>query len=163
LSPHRSRTAREPAEAPAATTLGRRIASLRSANRLTQQELAELIAISRVALSNLESGRSVPGERTVALLAGVFDQEPHELVAGTDYPQAKADRLPAVTARYTRADLLVALCERDLQWLEGAPRRVAEDVVHRWRSDLCEALSVTVAPRERQKLEAVLSRLVHPA
>jgi transcriptional regulator with XRE-family HTH domain len=152
-----------PAEARAATTLGRRIASLRSAKQLTQQELAERIAISRVALSNLESGRSVPSERTVALLAGVFEQEPHELIVGTDYPRAKADRLPAVTARYTRADLLVALCERDLQWLEGAPRRVAEDVVHRWRSDLRGALSVTVAPQERQKLEGALSRLVHPA
>jgi transcriptional regulator with XRE-family HTH domain len=149
-----------PTEGPVAVTLGRRIASLRSAKRLTQQELAELIAISRVALSNLESGRSVPGERTVALLAGVFDQEPHELVADTDYPQAKVDRLPTVTGRYTRADMLVALCERDLQWLEGAPRRVAQDVVHRWRSDLREAVSVTVAPRERQKLQAMLARLV---
>ena len=39
---------------------------------------------------------TTPGERTVALLAGLFKIEPHELVAGTDYPLAKAERLPVV-------------------------------------------------------------------
>ena len=39
---------------------------------------------------------SDPGERTVALLAGVFKVEPHELVADTNYPAAKAERLPVV-------------------------------------------------------------------
>ena len=53
-------------------SLGSRIARLRVDRGDTQAELAARVAISRVALSNLESGRSVPGERTVALLAGVF-------------------------------------------------------------------------------------------
>ena len=79
-----------------------------------------------MALSNLESGRSVPGERTVTLLAGVFDMEPHDLVAHTSYPPAKVDRLPLVTARHTEVDLQLALLERDLRWIEGAPSSVAE-------------------------------------
>ncbi len=116
--------------------LGRRIADRRAALGMTQQDLAERVAISRVALSNLESARSVPGERTVALLAGVFDLEPHELVIGTDYPLAKIERLPAVTARHTEAALLEALCHRDLRWLEGAPHAVARRVLERWRVDL---------------------------
>ena len=136
------------------------MAALRAEAALTQQELAERVAISRVALSNLESGRSVPGERTVALLAGVFQMEPHELVTGTDYPPAKAERLPLVVARHTRADLLVALCERDLQWLEGAPPRVAEDVVARRRRELGAALAETHDEGEREKLRSVLARLV---
>ena len=74
--------------------LGRRIAGCRGDLGLTQQELAARVAISRVALSNLESGRSEPGERTVTLLAGIFGMEPHELVEGTSYPGAKSDRLP---------------------------------------------------------------------
>jgi transcriptional regulator with XRE-family HTH domain len=144
---------------PSTTSLGRRIAALRSRAGLTQQELAERVAISRVALSNLESGRSVPGERTVTLLAGVFDLEPHDLVDGSDYPIAKAERLPQAAARYTRADLLLALCERDLSWLEGAPRRVAEDVVAHWGHELRDAVQRTCDPRERVKLQAMIDRL----
>src|SRR5262245_30668168 len=82
-------------------SLGRRIAAHRAKLGLTQQELADRLAISRVAVSHLESGLSDPGERTVTLLAGLFKVEPHELVAGTSYPSAKADRLPVVATRYT--------------------------------------------------------------
>ena len=72
------------------------IARLRHELGWTQQELAERLAISRVAVSHLESGTSVPSERTITLLAGVFKLEPHELVADTGYPIAKAERLPVV-------------------------------------------------------------------
>ena len=76
--------------------LGRRIADQRGKLGLTQQELAERLAVSRTAVSHLEAGMTVPGERTVVLLAGLFKIEPHELVAGTNYPLAKAERLPVV-------------------------------------------------------------------
>src|SRR5687768_6658107 len=82
-------------------TLGQRIGRLRSLIGWTQQELADRIAVSRVAVSHLEMGISVPSERTVTLLAGVFHLEPHDLIDGTAYPDAKAERLPMVTARYT--------------------------------------------------------------
>ena len=96
--------------------LGRRIAKLRADLGWTQQELAARLAISRTALSHLEGGVSVPGERTVTLLAGLFKVEPHELVAGTAYPSAKAERLPAVAARHTEVELQLALLDRDLAW-----------------------------------------------
>ena len=60
------------------------------------------LGVSRTAVSHTEAGLSIPGERTVALLAGLFGMEPHELVAGTDYPSAKAERLPVVVARLHR-------------------------------------------------------------
>src|SRR3989442_15255865 len=81
--------------------LGRRIAAHRAKLGLTQQELADRLAVSRTAVSHLEAGMTVPGERTIVLLAGLFKVEPHELVADTNYPAAKAERLPAVAARYT--------------------------------------------------------------
>ena len=137
-------------------SLGRRIARLRAERGLTQQELADRVAISRVALSNLESGRSVPGERTVVLLSGLFAVEPPELVEGTDYPRAKADRLPLVAARHTEAAMLEALCRRDLTWLEGAPAPVAERVLARWRLDLAAALEATWDEGERGRLRRVL-------
>lgn len=56
---------------------------------------------------------STPGERTIALLAGLFKLEPHELVAGTSYPSAKAERLPVVVCRYTEVELQLRLLELD--------------------------------------------------
>lgn len=95
--------------------LGRRIARLRNDLGWTQQDLADRLGISRVAVSHLESGVSDPGERTVTLLAGVFKLEPHELVADTSYPRAKAERLPVVACRYTEVELQLRLFERDLE------------------------------------------------
>ena len=83
--------------------LGRRIADHRAKLGWTQPDLAERLGVSRVAVSHLEAGMSYPGERTVALLAGLFKLEPHELVAGTTYPTAKADRLPVVATGTPRS------------------------------------------------------------
>jgi transcriptional regulator with XRE-family HTH domain len=116
-----------------AENLGRRLAGHRAALGWTQQELADRIAISRVAVSHLEAGMSIPSERTIVLLAGVYKVDPSELVAGTDYPAAKAERLPRTTSRYTEVELQLALLERDLDWLDrtgadgNASRRLAED------------------------------------
>lgn len=143
----------------AGPALGPRIATLRLQQGYTQQELAERVAISRVAVSNLESGKSVPGERTVTLLAGLFGMEPYDLVAGTSYPSPKADRLPAVAARHTEVELQLALLDRDLRWLESAPRGVADEVVSGWRVTLGELLRHTVDLRQRDLVLAALDRL----
>lgn len=140
-------------------SLGDRIARLRGGLGLTQSELAAHVAISRVALSNLESGRSVPGERTVTLLAGLFHLEPGELVAGTAYPATKAERLPAVTARHTELALQLALLDRDLRWLEGAPRGVAARVAAEWRRRLVALAGRAVLPHERTALDRARRRV----
>ena len=139
-------------------SLGRRIARLRADLRWTQQDLADRLAISRVAVSHLEAGMSDPGERTVALLAGVFKMEPHELVAGTRYPAAKAERLPVVVARYTEVELQLELFERDLQWFErtnGAGR----DVVESWVARLAALEDDAYDRREREAVAAARRRL----
>jgi len=104
----------DPATPPVGESLGRRVAEQRAKLGLTQQEMAERLGISRVAVSHVESGVTNPGERTVTLLAGLFKLEPHQLVAGTTYPTAKADRLPVVVARYTEVELQLALLDQDL-------------------------------------------------
>ena len=104
---------RDAASASPSPSLGRRIATHRNALGWTQQELADRLGASRAAVSHLEGGLTVPSERTVALMAGVFKCEPHELVGGTDYPDAKAERLPAVVCRYTEVELQLRLLEAD--------------------------------------------------
>jgi transcriptional regulator with XRE-family HTH domain len=95
-------------------SLGARIASHRKSLGWTQQELAERLGASRTAVSHLESGLSTPSERTVAMLAGIFKTEPHDLVADTGYPVAKAERLPSVVCRYTEVELQLRLLEADV-------------------------------------------------
>jgi transcriptional regulator with XRE-family HTH domain len=123
-------------EKPALESLGRRIADFRAKLGLTQQELAERLAVSRTAVSHVEAGMTLPGERTVLLLAGLFKVEPRELVAGTTYPMAKAERLPATTARYTEVELVLALLERDLAWLERTGGHDARRVLDEWEARL---------------------------
>jgi len=138
-------------------SLGDRIGKHRTELGWTQAELAERVGISRVALSHIESGISTPGERTVALLAGVFKVEPHELVARTDYPPAKAERLPLVAARYTEVEHQLALLDARLAATSNERERV--DVMTEARDRLLSLLQRTSDPRERARLRARLARL----
>src|SRR3954467_12812164 len=97
-------------------TLGQRIARLRAGRGWTQEQLAERLAASRVAVSHFEMGLALPSERTIVLLAGLFKLEPHELIAETSYPTAKAERLPPSACRYTEVEFQLALLERDMEW-----------------------------------------------
>jgi transcriptional regulator with XRE-family HTH domain len=143
--------------------LGARIARLRAQRGWTQEDLAERLAASRVAVSHFELGLALPSERTVVLLAGLFKQEPHELVAGTSYPAAKAERLPPIVCRYTEIELQLALLRRDLEWLarlgETAARaRLIASVRAEWRTCL-DALMSRAEDDERACLEDAWERL----
>jgi transcriptional regulator with XRE-family HTH domain len=137
-------------------SLGRRVAKLRAELGWTQQELADRVAISRVAVSHLESDLSTAGERTVALLAGVFGMEPHELVAGTTYPLAKADRLPLVVARHTEVELQCALLDRDLAQHEATGDAA---VLRGWHERLADLDRVTFDARQRELITLAKQRL----
>lgn len=113
--------------------LGQRLAELRRKAGLTQQELADRLAISRVAVSHLESGITQPSERTVALAAGLFKVEPPQLVADTDYPAARAERLPPVVTRYTEAELVAAVVDELVQLAPSLPRHLARAALEPWR------------------------------
>jgi transcriptional regulator with XRE-family HTH domain len=139
--------------------LGRRIAEHRAALGWTQQDLADRVGISRVAVSHLEAGMSQPGERTVALLAGVFKVEPWELVAGTDYPEAKVDRLPLVAARYTEVEHRLALLERDLAWIDRLDAPPTLDLLTDWLEQLAALSAVTHDRREDEALGEAVERL----
>jgi transcriptional regulator with XRE-family HTH domain len=141
-------------------SLGRRVAALRSKLGWTQQELADRLAVSRVAVSHLEAGMTDPGERTVALLAALFKVEPLELVADTSYPVAKAERLPLVVPRYTEVEHQLELLAADLAWLErpGAAEHEAV-VVEQWDVRLAALADAALDPSERGAVEEARRRL----
>lgn len=130
-------------------SLGRRIADRRNQLGWTQQELADRLGVSRAAVSHLEAGLNVPGERTVTLLAGLFKCEPHELVSATSYPAAKAERLPVVACRYTEVELQLHLLDADL--VRGACQG--------WDERLRALAAVTHDRRELAAIDAAVARL----
>lgn len=145
-------------------SFGRRVAKLRAELGWTQAQLAEHIAVSRVALSHIESGLTVPSERTVTLLAGVFGCEPQDLVADTDYPLAKAERLPLVTARYTEVAHQLATLSALLELVERLPPpardRLACEVRGAWHDRLVELLERTYDRHERHRLRMAIRGLI---
>ena len=140
-------------------SLGRRVAALRSKLGWTQQDLADRLAVSRVAVSHLEAGMTDPGERTVALLAGLFKVEPHELVADTSYPVAKAERLPVVVPRYTEVEHQLELLANDLVWLERADAGAEALVVEQWDVRLAALAAGAHDRSEREAVEDARRRL----
>jgi transcriptional regulator with XRE-family HTH domain len=143
--------------------LGKRLAAHRARLGWTQAEVAARVGISRVALSHLESSLSVAGERTVAMLAGLFGCEPYELVVGTDYPPAKVERLPLVAARYTEVAFQVGCMDAQLAvmaTLDGASKaRIAPAVEQRWFEVLVALRSSALDTRESDVLSVALERL----
>jgi transcriptional regulator with XRE-family HTH domain len=98
-------------------SIGKRLAYLRQRHGWTQQSLADRLAMSRVAISHMEMDVTIPSEHSITLMAGVFKMTPTELVEGTSYPRAKAERLPALTMIYTELELNYALFLNDTQWI----------------------------------------------
>jgi len=119
----------------------------------TQEQLAVRLAASRVAVSHFEMGLALPSERTVVLLAGLFKLEPHQLVGGTTYPLAKAERLPAVACRYTEAEQQLALLRRDLEWSAKLGANAQRQSAAEWRAKLTALIEAADDDEERRELE----------
>ena len=143
--------------------LGYRIAELRRKHGMTQQQMAERLAISRVAVSHLESCLTPPSERTVTLAAGLFKLEPWQLVRDTDYPVARAERLPSVVTRYTQAELLATVVDALIDSIADPDRRTARVVLEPWRARILAEVETACDEGERalmidarQRIDAVL-------
>ena len=140
--------------------LGRRIAELRGKLGLTQQELADRLAVSRTAVSHLEAGMTVPGERTVVLLAGLFKIEPRELVAGTNYPLAKAERLPGGRGALHRGRVAASRCSTTISRGSSAPATRTGDACSTNGRRACRRSTTTASiSRERELLRDARERV----
>lgn len=139
-------------------TIGKRIAEYRNELGWTQQYLAERLAISRVAVSHIEMDISIPGERTIALLAGLFKIPPHTLVENTTYPRAKTDKLPYVTCCYTQLETELRVMDNDLKWLKesyDSPKflKFREKILQKWYEQLRKWELDIIDPIERNLIQ----------
>ena len=147
-------------------TIGRRIARLRQEQGWTQQSLASRLAISRVAVSHIEMDLTLPSERTVTLLAGLFKCTPFSLVEGTSYPVAKSDRLPEMVCCYTQLELELALMRNDLEWIKYLAKmpvemEVGEALQRKWRTRLAYWRENCFEEREREMIATAQRELEH--
>lgn len=145
-------------------SIGKRIGRLRAERGWTQQALSQRLAVSRVAVSHMEMDLTIPSERTITLLAGIFKVKPHDLVEGTTYPLAKAEKLPLTTCSYTSLEMDLALLGNDLSWLEqieATPgwRRHASRLKERWQPSMAGWLNSDLENQEQEQVKQALQRL----
>jgi len=119
-------------------SIGKRIAFLRQKYGWTQQRLADRLAMSRVAISHIEMDLTIPSERSITLMAGIFKLSPIELVEGTTYPEAKMERLPDVTTTYTELEMNYTLLKNDIEWLN----RLDDPRLKKWTREVMEKWSL---------------------
>ena len=74
--------------------LNERIAAVRKAAGLTQEQLGELVNVSRQAVSKWESGQAVPDALTIAELCRKLHVSADYLLLGTDPENTPAGYLP---------------------------------------------------------------------
>ncbi len=148
-------------------TIGKRIAYLRQKNDWTQQALADRLAMSRVAISHIEMDLTIPSERSITLIAGIFKQSPLALVEGTTYPKGKAERLPELVNLYTELDLQLALLQNDSSWIDQLGRSMDDNnnkkhVIDKWLAKLNEWELSVIDEHERDtlaKMKQILKKL----
>lgn len=141
-------------------SIGKRIAYLRQKHGWTQQSLADRLAMSRVAISHIEMDLSIPSERSITLMAGLFKLTPIELIQDTTYPRAKAERLPEVTNFYTELEYQLALVGNDVEWIHRLENSVRNrqffiEVIEKWRIRLDEWDIQVFDERERMVIEEI--------
>jgi len=155
-------------------SIGKRIAYLRQKNGFTQQSLAYRLAISRVAISHIEMDLTIPSERSITLMAGIFKLSPMELVQDTSYPKAKAERLPKGTTIYTQLELELALLKNDCFWFDQLNNSDSRTVllhqaVDKWSSRLeswshedCDDQESRLLSEIRRVLKHLTDQINHP-
>lgn len=103
---------------------GQRLNAARTAAGITQQQLADMVGLSRSSVANIEGGRQAPLAEQVIQHADVLGIDPHwlltgrgpdqaaRLAAGTGLARRLTQRLPALTTDLRRiADNLETLAE----------------------------------------------------
>ena len=67
--------------------IGKFILELRTSKGWTQEDLANMIPITRQAVSRWEQGKSIPDSSTLVILSEIFDVSINELLSGRRIPK----------------------------------------------------------------------------
>jgi len=67
--------------------VGQKIQEYRKNNKITQEQLAEMIGIETVSLSKIETGRSYPTSENLAKISKILNAEPYEFFLANKTPK----------------------------------------------------------------------------
>ena len=76
-------------------TIGEKITHLRIANKISQEQLAEKLGVSRQSVSKWEMDQSLPHIDKVLLICELFSVSADELLHTATHPEAVLPRMPA--------------------------------------------------------------------
>lgn len=120
-------------------SLGNRIKSLRKAQHLTQQKLADKVEVSRIYVQALESNRRLPSMKLLQKLAPALDVEVKDLLA--DFSEAGTPGRVQLESMLDNGELEIWYRSRKLSDRElRRVYRVIEAALDDWdEEDRCEA------------------------
>lgn len=82
-----------------ASEIGKRIAELRKARGLNQEQLSELALLSRVTIAKYESGRVEPGAQALGRIADALDVTTDTILGRSEEPQVAAEYPMSIEAK----------------------------------------------------------------
>ncbi|MBU5356093.1 helix-turn-helix domain-containing protein [Paenibacillus barcinonensis] len=91
---------------------GDRLASQRKSKRLTQEELAVKINLTKAAVSNYENGHSTPSNETLVAIADALDVDTDYLLGRTELPREELSRSKPDLSEETTEYVLKELVEK---------------------------------------------------
>ena len=79
--------------------IGERIADLRRARGMSQDELAELATLSRISIARYESGKIEPGAKALGRIADALEVSSDALLGRAEQPETPSNEPQTVEAR----------------------------------------------------------------
>lgn len=115
----------------------KRLAKLREQNKLTRQDMADKLGITRQAYGNYESGKREPDYKTLLWLSEFFDVPTDYLLGKSNERSVGNNRSPLLN-RYS--DLLRRATELgvSISFYGGPSEDITEEMIEGWEEELNE-------------------------
>lgn len=110
--------------------LGDRIKTCRKAKNMTQEELGQLIDVSKVSICQWEKGTKTPSTKNLIELTKIFDVELSYLIGNDTYVVAEQDNKYSVYMSKEEIDILREIKKHDKLYKDflNSPSRVIERI-----------------------------------
>ncbi|MGW0864473.1 helix-turn-helix domain-containing protein [Streptomyces sp. NPDC002611] len=139
---------------PSTREVGRRIATIRRARRMTQADLARAAFVSLATVKAVERGARSPSDDTLDSIAAALSVDPSHIVTGSTRTDSRVHAaIPAVSAAIAAYDIPADAAPRPLHELSEAI-----DALVQWRLD---AQYARIAEQAPQLLASTLTALHH--
>lgn len=131
----------------------KRLAKLREQKKLTHQDMADKLGITRQAYGNYEAGKREPDYKTLIWLSDFFDVQTDYLLGKTD-EKRPTDHIAADTPLLKRySDLLRNATQLgvSISFYGGPSEDITEEMIEGWEEELAEFEAFRAEQRQKKK------------